>query len=106
MPPVAFRAIARRSHRLDLSAARAAASPMTSWTAPPGNAAAATEHPVNSSRLANVILHTVVLVECWTLTTNSAAPRLATMALIIVVVALLWRWTLNLMDLPEHHALD
>jgi hypothetical protein len=55
--------------------------------------------------LANVILYSVVLVECWMLTTASIAAMVATLTLVIVVAALLCRWMLNLLG-PEDHALD
>ncbi len=55
--------------------------------------------------LANVILYSTVLIECWMLTTGSLAFMVATMGLIISIAAFLCTWMMRLMG-PEEHALD
>jgi hypothetical protein len=55
--------------------------------------------------VANTILYAVVLLEIWMLTTASIAAMAFTLAVIVVIAALLCRWMLRLMG-PEDHALD
>jgi hypothetical protein len=55
--------------------------------------------------VANTILYAVVLLEIWMLTTASIAAMVMTLAVIVVIAALLCRWMLHLLG-PEDHALD